>query len=131
MAKSRKKIKPIDYAPFKLKREDYWYIQHNIFALKDYREDRYDQTSKIRARLFYKNDDLPENVWCLPIPIGVDGLFSWNAQLILQTHSQRVGIIEMFDLNDNDDDSDHEDDRFGCIFEDYNDMLLFKLSVKI
>lgn len=130
MAKKKKKA-PRSLVPYKLDWNDRAVISYTMCKVGDYRDHQFDPKVKIRTRLFYHGDDLPETLWVLPIPEDWDDLFSWNKQLITMQHTGRVGIaetstIENYDANDDDDDFQ---DVYSCIFEDYNDLLLFKLAL--
>lgn len=121
---AKRKKKPRDMTPHQFPADELWYISMAVWKLKEYRESRWDTSTKIKARLFYQGDDIPDSVWCLPVPGDLDTLFSWNEQLVGQTHNARVGAIDTHD-------EDIEESYHSFIFEDKNDMLLFKLSVKI
>ncbi len=123
---TKKKLRSM--LPYKIKYDDLWAISHSINRLADYRDDQLDPKQKIRTRLFYRNDDLPKDLWALPIPADLDVYFKWNKHLITMVHNHRVGIFDARFLEDHDE-NHLDDDCYACLFEDYNDLLLFKLSV--
>lgn len=129
---ARKKKKPArSLLPYKLERDATEYLSHTLLKVNDYRTYQFDPNNKIRTRLFYFSDDLPETVWALPIPQDWEDLYSYNSQLISMSHNGRVGIAEVSVIESvasNDDDDDF-DDVYACIFEDYNDLLIFKLAL--
>jgi hypothetical protein len=125
----KKKAKQRDLTPYKAKDIDLWLMSRCISTLNDYRSNKFDQTLKIKTRLFYRGDDLPKEIWVMPIPEGVEYLFHWNAQLITGLFNHRVGIITSL-MNQDDEDDEFAYDRYDVIFEDYNDMLMFKLALK-
>lgn len=128
----KKKVKPPLVAPFQIPTSETWYVSMSFWELSEYRRDRNNPEIKIRSRLFYKGDDVPHNMWCLPVPPDMETLYDWVGQLVTQTHNARVGVLQL----DNTSNEDYDvfldpEPQYGLVFEDYNDMLLFKLGMRL
>lgn len=120
----------LSFDDFKVPQDEIEPISSLLYRLTTYRNELnyfFNDNRKIRCRLFYKNDDLPPNLWSLDIPMDEHEHLKWVAHLLTEPHFARVGVYELFD--DGEDIVMINDPRFAILFEDPNDLLTFKLTV--
>ncbi|MNK46306.1 hypothetical protein D3C87_650900 [compost metagenome] len=77
---------------------------------------------KIQCRLFYEGDDLPGNLWQLSVPQDPHAEILWACHLLSNQHNARVGIVDDYSRT-------NDDHKVSVIFEDPNDLLIFKLTL--